>query len=259
MIFLSHFQITQRLKIPVFYEGNLICAIVSVQNSLHFKMLWFPHIRVVRKSLPSSETCAPGQNVGTWVCSVRVWFPLPLSYVSIGYSWLYGDWRGDLGIYVPSPHRRRTIVIYCDGCNDPANWNRVSVYQAGSTRHFFQRQILSPIDQMSRLVCCCHTFRPLADATILHVLTATRKTVPRAAGMNHPRHGQSSTQKDQTESCADDDINPESFETVPVGPLHAKKRTKQKASNHHIESHESYSFQIFLQKKSGPIYLGRFG
>lgn len=119
-------------------------------------------------------------------------------------------------------------------------------------------QLIS-IAQMSRLVCCCHTFRPLADATILHVLTATRKTVPRAAGMNHPRHGQSSTQKDQTESCADDDINPESFETVPVGPLHAKKRTKQKASNHHIESHESYSFQIFLQKKSGPIYLGRFG
>lgn len=35
------------------------------------------------------------------------------------------------------PHRRRTIVIYCDGCNDPANWNRVSVYQAGSTKHFF--------------------------------------------------------------------------------------------------------------------------
>ena len=120
--------------------------------------------------------------------------------------------------------------------------------------HIFSRQILSPIDHMSRLVCCCHTFRPLANATILHVLTATRQTVHRAAGINHPRqvkhpnHCANSpatihligVQKlpcpDKTESCADDYINPESFETVPGGPLHAKKRTKRKAPNHHIES-----------------------
>ena len=78
----------------------------------------------------------------------------------------------------------------------------------------------------------------------------------RQQGKQFPGQRASTTQDmaSQTESCADDDINPESFETYQLALSMLRKglNRKRQMSNHHTESYEPYSEHSF--KKNVALY-----